>query len=88
MALPITIGLNSPYVAISASSSVAGITLPPKQTGVIFGTVEQIYAGCTRASVDSSVFFKSEGAYRIYVDNVYYFIVDDKNIFFYEEAGS
>lgn len=86
MALPVTIGLNSPYVAISASASVADITFPAKQTGVIFGTVEQIYSGCTRAVVDSSVLFKSEGAYRIYVDNSYYFIVDDKNIFFYEEA--
>lgn len=83
MALTIDIPLNAPFVIISGAESTLGVQTSTEN--ILFGVVEQIFAGCLKCEVGKSVCFKRRGdTLNINVGVNNYWIVDEDDIFFTE----
>ena len=84
MALPFTIYLQPPFIALSVSDSLQGLS---KAGDTNVGLIEQTYAGCITVTVGWTGFFKTKNAEQVLTaDGIQYFIVADTDFLFWEEV--
>ncbi len=76
--------LMPPFVAVTASASTQGFS--GLQEGLNFGTVDSVNSNGWRVQVGSSVLFKRSDAQKIQKGSTVYYIVDERTLFFIENA--